>query len=251
LRQWRERRRMSQLSLALEAEISTRHLSFVETGRSQPSRDMVLNLAAKLELPFRDRNALLLAAGYAPAYAETPLDAAPLASVRAAVQQVLRGHEPYPAVVVDGRWNIVGANAGVALLLENVAPDLLRPPANGLRLSLHPAGLASRIVNLGEWRAHLFSRLRRQIALTADPELLRLLEELRAYPCDQPEPDLDLPGQGAVYVPLRLRSGDRELAFFYTVSTFGTPLDITVAELAIESLFPADAATADALTKGQ
>jgi transcriptional regulator with XRE-family HTH domain len=251
LRQWRERRRMSQLTLALEAEISTRHLSFVETGRSQPSRDMVLNLAAKLELPLRDRNALLLAAGYAPAYAETPLDAAPLASVRAAVQQVLRGHEPYPAVVVDGRWTIVGANAGVALLLENVAPDLLRPPVNGLRLSLHPAGLAPRIVNLGEWRAHLFSRLRRQIALTADPELLRLLEELRAYPCDQPEPDLDLPGPGAVYVPLRLRSGDRELAFFYTVSTFGTPLDITVAELAIESLFPADAATADALTKGQ
>jgi transcriptional regulator with XRE-family HTH domain len=243
LRQWRERRRLSQLDLALQAEISTRHLSFVETGRSRPSREMVLNLAEQLDLPLRERNHVLLAAGYAPIYPETPLDAAQLAVVRAAVRQVLRGHEPYPAVAVDRGWNLVEANAGVALLTEGVAPELLRPPVNALRVSLHPEGMAPRIVNLGEWRAHLLGRLRREVARTADPDLARLYGELRAYPCDQPEPDLELPGPGAICVPLRLRHGDHELTFFSTVATFGTPLDITVAELVIESFFPADPGT--------
>lgn len=250
VREWRERRRLSQLDLALDADISTRHLSFVETGRSQPSREMVLHLAEQLDVPLRERNGLLLAAGYAPIYAETALDASPMASVRAAVRQVLAGHEPYPAVVVDRRWTLVDANASVALLTDGVAPELLAPPANALRVSLHPDGMAPRIVNLGEWRAHLLGRLRRQVAHTADPALAQLYDELRAYPCDQPAPEVDLPGPGDIVVPLRLRHAARELAFFSTVTTFGTPLDITVAELAIESFFPADSDTAAVLHNG-
>lgn len=251
LRQWRERRRLSQLELALEAEISTRHLSFVETGRSRPSREMVLHLAEQLDLPLRERNRLLLAAGYAPIYAETALDAPRLSEVRAAVRQLLTGHEPYPAVVVDRGWNLVDANASVALFTAGVAPDLLAPPANVLRVSLHPEGMAPHIVNLGEWRAHLLGRLRRQIALTADPELAQLYDELRAYPCDQTEPEIELPGPGDVVVPLRIRHDGQELAFFSTVATFGTPLDITVAELVIESFFPANSATSGVLGAGR
>jgi transcriptional regulator with XRE-family HTH domain len=244
LRKWREYRRLSQLELALQAAVSTRHLSFVETGRAMPSREMVLHLAEQLDLPLRERNRLLLAAGYAPVYAETALDAPHMAAVRGAVRQLLAGHEPYPALMVDRAWNLVDANASVALFTDGVAPALLAPPINALRVSLHPAGMAPRIANLGEWRAHLLGRLRRQIALTAGPELAALYDELRAYPCDQPEPTVELPGPGDVVVPLRLRHGDRTLAFFSTVATFGTPLDVTVAELAIESFFPADAATA-------
>jgi transcriptional regulator with XRE-family HTH domain len=247
MRQWRERRRLSQLDLAMQADISTRHLSFVETGRSTPSREMVLHLAEQLDVPLRERNGLLVAAGYAPVYAETALDDPQLAAVRAAVRQVLTGHEPYPAVVVDRRWTLVDANAGVALLTEGVAPELLAPPANALRISLHPDGMAPRIVNLGEWRAHLLGRLRRQAAHTADPALVQLYDELRAYPCDQPEPEVEVPGPGDIVVPLRLRHAGGELAFFSTVATFGTPLDITVAELAIEAFFPADPATAAVL----
>jgi transcriptional regulator with XRE-family HTH domain len=247
LRQWRERRRLSQMELALQAEISTRHLSFVETSRSKPSRAMVLRLAEQLELPLRERNHLLLAAGYAPVYAETALDSPHLSAVRAAVRQLLTGHEPYPAVVVDRGWNLVDANASVALLTEGVAPELLAPPANVLRVSLHPGGMASRIVNLGEWRAHLLGRLRREVALTADATLVALYDELRAYPCDRPVPESEVPGPGDIVVPLRIRHGDGELAFFSTVATFGTPLDVTVAELTIESFFPADAETASIL----
>ena len=247
LRQWREHRRLSQLALALQAEVSTRHLSFVETGRARPSRDMVLHLADQLDVPLRERNQLLLAAGYAPVYVETALDAAPMTAVRAAIRQILTGHEPYPAVVVDRAWTLVDANASVAVFTEGVAPALLVPPANALRISLHPAGMAPRIANLGEWRAHLLGRLRRHVALTTAPELAALYDELRAYPCDQAEPEIERPGPGDVVVPLRLRDGDRELALFSTVATFGTPLDVTVAELAIEAFFPADAATAAAL----
>jgi transcriptional regulator with XRE-family HTH domain len=244
LREWRERRRLSQLDLALQAEISARHLSFVETGRSMPSREMVLRLAEQLDVPLRERNQLLLAGGYAPVFAETPLDSPQMEAVRAAVRQVLAAHEPYPAVVVDRGWNLVEANASVAMFTEGLPPALLAPPTNVLRVSLHPDGLARRIVNLGEWRAHLLARLRRQVSLTADPRLAALHAELRAYPCDQPEPEIDLPGPGEVVVPLRVRVGERELAFFSTVATFGTPLDITLAELAIESFFPANAETA-------
>lgn len=249
LRQWRERRRMSQLALAVEAEISSRHLSFVETGRSVPSRDLVLHLAEQLELPLRERNQLLLAAGYAPVYQETPLDEPQMAEVRAAVRQLLTGHQPYPAVVVDRAWNLVDANASVAIFTDPVAPELLEPPANALRVSLHPQGMAPNIVNLGEWRAHLLGRLRRQVALTADSGLARLLDELRAYPCDGPEPDIELPGAGDVFVPLRVRHQGRVLTFFSTIATFGTPLDITLAELAIESFFPADRETAALLSE--
>jgi transcriptional regulator with XRE-family HTH domain len=243
LRGWRERRRMTQLGLAIQADISTRHLSFVETGRSRPSRDMLLRLAEQLELPLRERNQLLLAGGYAPVYRQTSLDSPPMAGVRAALRQVLAGHEPYPAVVVDRGWNLVDANASVALFTGLAAPELLTAPINVLRVSLHPAGLAPHISNLGEWRAHLLGRLRRQLTLTDDPELAELLLELDAYPCDQLEPEVELPGPGDVVVPLRIRHGDQELSFLSIMASFGTPLDITVAELAIESFFPADPAT--------
>jgi hypothetical protein len=208
---------------------------------------MVLRLSEHLELPLRERNQLLLAAGYAPVYSEAHLDAPELAEVRAAVRQVLVGHEPYPAVAVDRRWNLVDANSGLAALTAGVAAELLEPPANAMRVALHPDGLAPRIVNLGEWRAHLLARLRRQVAMTADRALAELLDEVRGYPCDEPEPEVEVPGAGEVVTPLRLRDSERELAFFSTVTTFGTPLDVTVAELAIESFFPADAATAAAL----
>ncbi len=251
LRRWRGRRRLSQFELALESGISARHLSFVENGKSTPSRYTILRLAEELDLPLRERNHLLLAAGYAPVYSEATLDSPEMSAVRGAVRQVLKGHEPYPAVVVDRGWNLVDANAGVALLTEGVAEELLAPPANVLRVSLHPDGMAPRIVNLGEWRAHLLDRLRRQVALTADTELVRLLNELRAYPCDQPEPEVEIPGPGDIVVPLRIRDNDRELVFFSTVATFGTPLDVTVAELAIESFFPADPETASVLHNGE
>lgn len=244
LRQWREHRRLSQLTLALDTEISTRHLSFVETGRSQPSREMVLRLAEQLDVPLRERNSLLLAAGYAPVYSETELDSAPMAPVREAVRQLLTAHEPYPAIVVDRSWSMVDANSSLALFTAEIRPDLLAPPANVLRASLHPEGLAPRIVNLGEWRAHLLGRLRRQIAATADPGLAILYDELHAYPCDQPEPEVELPGPGDVVIPLRVRHGDTELAFFSTVATFGTPLDVTVSELMIEAFYPANPETA-------
>ena len=245
LRQWRERRRISQLDLSIQADISSRHLSFVETGRSQPSRDMVLHLADNLDVPLRERNHLLLAAGFAPVFGETSLDAPQMAAVRQAIRLVLKAHEPYPAVVIDRVWNLVDANATVALLTAGAAPSLLEPPANVLRLSLHPDGIAPRIVNLGEWRAHLLARLRREIAVTGDPGLAELYDELRGYPCDQP--DVDVPSPGEVVVPLRIRTEAGELSFFGTVATFGTPLDVTVAELSIESFFPADAQTAEAL----
>jgi transcriptional regulator with XRE-family HTH domain len=247
LREWRGRRGRSQLDLASQAGVSTRHLSFVETGRSAPSRSMLLHLAEQLDVPLRERNRLLLAAGFAPAFPESPLDSPVLAPVRDAVRKVVAGHEPYPAAVVDRSWNLVEANAGIAHFVDGVAPHLLAPPMNVLRASLHPEGMAPRIVNLGEWRAHLLGRLRRQAAMTADPELAQLYQELRGYPCPAPEPEVEVPGPGQVLVPLRLRHGGGELSFFSTVATFGTPLDVTVAELVIEAFFPADAHTADVL----
>jgi transcriptional regulator with XRE-family HTH domain len=251
LRHWREQRRLSQLEFSLQAGISSRHLSFVETGRSTPSREMVLLLAKQLDVPLRERNQLLLAAGYAPVYAETPLDLPQMAAVRAAVRQVLTGHAPYPAVAVDRGWNAVEANKPFAWILDGVAPELLEPPMNCMRISLHPAGLGPRIVNLGEWRAHVLSRLRRQITLTGSAELARLYEEVAAYPCDQPEPEVTVPGPGDIFVPLRIRYKGQELAFFSTVATFGTALDITLAELSIESFYPANAETVTALQASQ
>ncbi len=247
LREWRDRRRISQLDLAISAEISTRHLSFVETGRSKPSRDMVLRLGEHLEVPLRERNRLLLAAGYAPAYPESGLGDPELVAVRQAVRQLMSSHEPYPAVVVDRGWNLVDANASVSIMTDLVSPTLMTPPVNVLRLTLHPEGMAPYVLNLGEWRAHLLGRLRRQVTQTADPVLTELLEELLTYPCDDPVPEVEVPGPGDIFVPLRLRHDGVDLTFFGTVSTFGTPLDITVAELVIESFFPADTATAEYL----
>jgi transcriptional regulator with XRE-family HTH domain len=251
LRSWRDARRLSQMELSLEAEVSTRHLSFVETGRAQPSRELIVRLAEHLDVPLRERNELLLAAGFAPAYSVNDLDDERMEPVREAVRQVLSGHEPYPALVVDRHWELLEANASVGLLLEGVAPEQLQPPVNVLRLALHPDGVAPRIANLGEWRAHLLERLKRQVAATHDPQLISLLNELRGYPCDQPEPSVEMPGPGEIVVPLRLRHGDGELRFMSIVSTFGTPLDITVQELSIEAFFPADAPTADALRRGR
>jgi transcriptional regulator with XRE-family HTH domain len=250
LRKWRERRRLSQLDLACEAEISTRHLSFLETGRSLPSREMVLRLAEQLDVPLRERNALLVAAGYAPAFPERPLDDPALQSARKAVDLVLAGHEPYPAIAIDRHWTLIASNNTVPPLLAGADPSLLRPPVNALRLSLHPAGLAPRIANLAEWRSHLLTRLRRQIEVTADPALEELLNELRGYPA---------PGEGVgagnsdneeyagVAVPFRLVTEQGVLSFISTTTIFGTPVDVTLSELALESFFPADAATASAL----
>jgi transcriptional regulator with XRE-family HTH domain len=246
LREWRTRRRMSQLDLALEAGVSARHLSFLETGRSRPSRDMVLRLCEELSVPLRDRNRLLLASGFAPVYQERPLEAPEMEPVRRAVAQVLTGHEPYPAAVVDRWWNLVAANRNVSLFLEGVAQDLLAAPANVLRVSLHPEGMAPRIANLAEWRGHLLDRLRREVAATADEKLAGLLVEVEAYPRPN-EAAPPRPPQGAIAVPLVLRHGDRELTFFSTVATFGTAVDVTVAELSIEAFFPADASTANFL----
>jgi transcriptional regulator with XRE-family HTH domain len=241
LRDWRLRRRMSQMDLALEAGVSTRHVSFVETGRSRPSAEMLLHLAEQLDVPLRDRDALLLAAGYAPAFGARDLEAPEMAPVREAIELVLKGHEPFPAAVVDRSWNLVAANSGIAPLLEGVSAQLLEPPVNVLRVSLHPFGMAPRIANLAEWREHLLHRLRRQVALTADDDVTRLLAELESYPGAADE---DRPPHNDVFVPLRLKNG---WSLFSTVTTFGTAVDITVAELSIESFFPADDATAAAL----
>lgn len=208
---------------------------------------MLLHLAEHLEMPLRDRNALLLAGGFAPVYPSSELEAPQMRAIRAAVRQVLTAHEPFPALVLDRHYDLVDANRSIGLFTALADPALLAPPANVLRLSLAPDGLAPHIVNLGEWRAHLLGRLRRQVGFSGDPRLGALLDELREYPCDQVEPEVELPGPGDVVVPLRLRYEGRELTFFSTVSTFGTPLDVTVAELVIESFFPADPGTAELL----
>lgn len=238
IRTWRQRRHLSQLELSSQVEVSTRHLSFVETGRAKPSRDMVLHLADHLDVPLRDRNQLLLSAGFAPVYPESSLHSPQMLAIREVLQRLLAGHAPYPAVVVDRWWNLVEANDSLLNLLGGVSPDLLQPPINVLRLSLHPEGITPNILNLGEWRGHLLGRLRRHVQLTADPELVDLLDELEGYPCDQVAEEV--PGPGEVVVPLRLQVGDAELTMLSTVATFGTPLDVTVAELVIETFFPAD-----------
>jgi transcriptional regulator with XRE-family HTH domain len=243
LREWRERRRLSQLELSLRAEISTRHLSFVETGRSRPTPEMILRLTEHLDVPLRERNELLLAGGYAPAYPQHGLDEPELAAVRAALRLVLAGHDPFPAVLLDRWWNLVEANAAAGVLLAGCAPHLLRPPVNVLRVSLHPDGLAPRIANLGQWRAHLLEQLRRRAERTGDARLRALEDELRAFPAPPGAP----PAPADVVLPLRLRSDGRELAFFSIAASVGTAADVTVDELVVESFYPADAATAEAL----
>lgn len=247
LREWRQRRRLSQLQLAGEAEISTRHLSFVETGRASASREVLHRLAEELAMPLRTRNQLLIAAGFAPAFPERPLEAPELAAARRAVELVLAGHEPFPALAIDRHWQLVAANRAVAPLLAGLDEALLAPPVNVLRLSLHPKGLALRIDNLGEWRAHVLERLRRQIAESGDGGLNALYEELAAYPFRASERRRD--AFSGVAVPLRLRLPGREipLSFLSTTTVFGTPLDVTLAEIALECFFPADAVTRDFL----
>ena len=246
LRHWRQHRRLSQQGLALEAEISTRHLSYVETGRAQPSREMVLRLAERLSVPLRERNALLVAAGFAPMYQARPLDHPDLAAARQAVELVLKGHEPSPALAVDRHWNLVAANAVVPLLLDGVAPWLLEPPVNVLRLSLHPEGLGPRLANSAQWRAHLLHRLQQQIAATADSELQALHDEIAAYPFAE---DKDSPLPSPIAVPFELHTHLGTLSFISTITIFGTPVDVTLQELAVESFFPADAETQRALQR--
>lgn len=251
VRHWRDRRRLSQLQLASQAEISTRHLSFIETGRAQPSREMLLRLASHLDVPLRDRNSLLLAAGYAPLFEATSMEAPQMASVRSAIRRVLTGHEPFPALVMDRDWNLVEANSGLDLFTAEVAPDLVASPMNMIRLALHPDGLSSRILNLAEWRAHLLGRLRRRITMIGDSSLGELYEELCGYPGSQQPGDPDGHDEPDVVMPMQLRYGKKELSLFCTVAVFGSPLDITVAELAIETFFPADGATGEFLRARQ
>jgi transcriptional regulator with XRE-family HTH domain len=244
LRQWRERRRLSQLAVALEGGISTRHLSYLETERARPSREMVLRLAEQLEVPLREQNVMLLAAGYAPAFPERGLDDPGLAAARAAVDAVLAAHEPFPAVAIDRHWTLLAANRAVPALLAGVAPALLAPPVNALRLTLHPEGLAPRIVNLATWRAHLLARLGRQIAETGDAAIVALRAELAAYPA--PAGDAAASADDLA-IPFRIRTERGVLNFLSTSMVFGTPRDVTLAELAIEAFLPADDATRAAL----
>jgi transcriptional regulator with XRE-family HTH domain len=255
LREWRQRRRMSQLQFACDAEISTKHLSFLETGRSQPSRDMVLRLAELLDVPLRERNALLIAAGFAPVFPERTLDDPAMAVARQAIDMVLKGHEPYPALAVDRHWNLVAANAAVGHLMIGIDQSLLTEPINVLRLSLHPRGLAPRIANLIEWRTHVLVRLRHQIDVSADTKLEALYQELAGYPL----PERDASGvhrdniseptheYASMVLPLQFITPQGLLSFFGTTTMFGTPVEVTLSELAIESFFPADAVTAEAL----
>lgn len=246
LRQWRERRRLSQLELALEAEVSARHLSFVETGRSKPGRDMLLRVLGELDVPFREQNGLLLAAGHAPAFPERPLGGPELEPVREALDVILEGHDPYPAFAVDRAWNLVAANSSAKALTSaaDVEPTLLEPPVNVLRVSLHPRGLGSLVVNLAGWRAHFLGRLERQIALTGDGRLAALAEEIATYAIPAAEPGRDTLG------PVRFDLPDgTKLSFFGMFATFDTPFDVTSSELAVELLFPADHATVATLNE--
>jgi transcriptional regulator with XRE-family HTH domain len=253
LREWRQRRHLSQLALALKADISQRHLSFVESGRAQPSREMVLHLAEQLAIPLRERNRLLLAAGYAPVYRERPLDDPAMDAARHAVERVLQGHEPYPALAIDRHWTLVAANRAVTVLLAGVDSSLLEPPVNVLRVSLHPRGLASRIVNLTQWRAHLLERVQHQVDVSADPVLEELLAELRAYPIPETHHRVTVPSgahdDSGVFVPLQLATDDGVLSAISTTTVFGTPVDVTLAEIALECFFPADAETAERLRR--
>jgi transcriptional regulator with XRE-family HTH domain len=247
LREWRQRRRLTQLDLALDADISPRHLSFVETGRAQPSREMLLHLSEELEIPLRERNTLLVAGGYAPMFRARRLDDAALAAARRAIDVVLEAQKPFPAFALDRHWNIAASNSALQELYEGVAPELMAPPVNAMRLSLHPKGVAPRIENLPEWRAHLLARLRQQVDLTGDKVLEDLLREVSAYPGGQTHKNEDF--EQSVLVPLKIRCSLGLLSFMSTTTVFGTPVDVTLSELAIEMFFPADAATAQAVRR--
>jgi transcriptional regulator with XRE-family HTH domain len=252
LKEWRLRRGLSQLDFASRADVSSRHLSYVETGRSTPSRELVLHLAELLEVPLRERNGLLLAAGYAPVFSARTLqdDGSGMPYVRQAISRLLASHEPYPALVKDRYWNVIERNQPMAMLAEGVAPRLLEPPVNALRMALHPDGLASRILNLAEWSGALLRRLDHQVLVTGDPSLAALAEEVRSYPGVTEPSSLDLAGDERVVVPLRLRSDGVDLCLLNMVATLGTAVDVTAEELVIESFYPADELTAQALGHG-
>ncbi len=250
LRQWRQRRRLSQLALSAATGVSTRHLSYIETGRSRPSRQIILYLAEYLSVPLRERNTLLLAAGYAPVYSHRGLadNDSDMRYVRAAIERLLASHGPYPAFVIDRQWDIVARNQSTAVLLgDDVDPELLIPPVNALRLALHPSGLAPRIVNLAEWSAYLMRRIEHQILASPDARLAELADEARSYPGVAGLTQTAASQAAQVFVPLHITSGDLELRFLNMVATFGTALDVTAAELVIEVFYPADPATAQAL----
>lgn len=248
LRDWRQRRRLSQLEFATEAEISTRHLSFLETGRSRPSRDMLLHLAERLDIPLRERNTVLVAAGFAPVFSEKSLDDPALAAARAAIDLVLKGHEPFPAIAVDRHWNMVSANSAIAIFMDGVDRALLTTPLNVVRVGMHPRGMAGRIVNGQEWRTHILTRLRRQVEMSADAALAALLEEVSAYPAPigarPTQPD------HGVFIPLKLKTSKGVLSFLSTMTMFGTPTDVTLSEIMLEAFYPADEETARVLRAG-
>ncbi|MFI1971229.1 helix-turn-helix domain-containing protein [Streptomyces cinnamoneus] len=253
LREWRDRRRISQLELALRADSSARHISFIETGRSRPSKDMVLRLADHLDVPVRERNALLIAAGYAPHYPERPLDDPALGDVREGLERLLKSYEPFPALVVDGTYQVLAANSGIAALLEGVAEPLLTPPLNAMRITLHPDGLAPRIRNFLEWRGHLLHQMERQLALMRSAPLRSLYDEVSTYPLPQPpgeERAAAAEGRLPFALPMVIEHRGRTLSFVSTIATFNTPMDVTVSELALETFLPADAETATALREG-
>src|SRR6185312_12939653 len=252
VREWRTRRRMSQMELAHQIGVSPRHLSFVETGRSNASRALLLRIGESLDLPLNARNRLLLAGGYAPAYGEHPLDADKMRPVKAAIDAVLAGHSPYPAVVTDACWNLVAANAGCVVLVEGLdegaAAELLRPPINVMRLCLHPRGLSPRLLNRAEVHSSILRRVRRTANATASSEIQHLYQELAGY--RPPGPTASTQPVGELYVPFRMSTVDgAELHFVNTIATFGSPLDVGVENLAMESFFPADTATADYLQR--
>ncbi|RVU39174.1 helix-turn-helix domain-containing protein [Hwanghaeella grinnelliae] len=249
LRDWRQRRRLSQLALAADADISQRHLSFMESGRSKPSRDMVLRLTGHLDVPLRDRNAILTAAGYAPHYPQHPLDAPELSMARETVERILHGHMPHPALAVDRHWTLLAGNDAVTAMLAGVAPHLLEGEVNALRVSLHPDGLAPRILNIHEWRGHILHRLSHDIEKCADPVLVALYDELKSYPVPgQAGPMRTDPAQeGRIAVPLRLKGESSPLSFLSTTTVFGTAVDVTLSEVTIEAFFPADEDTAHAM----
>ncbi|WP_420751851.1 helix-turn-helix domain-containing protein [Rhodococcus sp. O3] len=242
LRSWRERRGRSQLDVSIAADLSTRHLSYVETGRSTPGRGVLDKLADELEIPLRERNRLYLAAGYAPAYPERPF--ANLGAARKAVEAVLTGHEPNPALAVDVRWELLAANRPAQSMFTDIAPHLLEPPVNVLRATLHPDGLAPRIRNFTQWRDHILRRVRRQLSRTAIPELRELRDELAAYPVPAHEAAAEPAAADDLAMPLVVESAHGNLSLLYTTTVFGSPFDVTLDEIAIETFFPADSSTA-------
>ncbi|KQV29204.1 XRE family transcriptional regulator [Rhizobium sp. Root73] len=250
LRDWRQRRRLSQLALAADADISQRHLSFLESGRALPSRDMVLRLTETLAVPLREQNAILVAAGFAPLYRDRPLDAPELAAARGVITRILDGHDPHPALAVDRHWTLLASNRAVGVLLSGVAEHLLSGPVNVLRVSMHPDGIAGRILNFREWRTHILKRLSHDIDISADPQLAALLEELKSYPVPPQAGAARKPqrsGHAEIAVPLILAGERGPLSFLSTTTVFGTAVDVTLSEVTIEAFFPADAATAKAM----